>query len=240
MPVIHALGTSVRVDPGEGIDAETFAAAWSRCLSDGPPTDDAGSTVAGAGSMTALTQAVTLELITRRTGELLMLHAGAVCDRSTGATVAYAAHGGTGKTTLTTLLGQTLGYVTDETVGIVPGTWEVRAYPKPLSIRSGDPAEPKAEHSPDRLGLGHSHAAPWLTALLVLRRDPELVSPRFTRLGLFDAIMALVPETSSLARLERPLHLLADLYRDLGGFWLVEYAQAEDIATWVRSLVEAE
>lgn len=32
MPLIHSLGTRVHVDLGEGIDAEEFAAAWSRCL----------------------------------------------------------------------------------------------------------------------------------------------------------------------------------------------------------------
>ncbi|MBK6437697.1 MAG: hypothetical protein IPF88_03610 [Candidatus Microthrix sp.] len=38
--------------------------------------------------MTSLTQVITRDLIGRRAGELLMLHAGAVCNTTTGATVA--------------------------------------------------------------------------------------------------------------------------------------------------------
>ena len=55
---------------------------------------------------------------------------------------------------------------------------------------------------------------------------------------LFDAITTLSPETSSLSRLNRPLHLLKNLHRDLDGFWLVEYAEAEQIVDRVGALVE--
>jgi hypothetical protein len=65
-------------------------------------------------------------------------------------------------------------------------------------------------------------------------------SPRrvWSRLDLFDAITTLSPETSSLSRLNRPLHLLKNLHRDLDGFWLVEYAEAEQIVDRVGALVE--
>ncbi len=188
--------------------------------------------------MTSLTQVITRDLIGRRAGELLMLHAGAVCNTATGATVAYAAPGGTGKTTLTRRLGRTFGYVTDETVGVEPGTWRVHPYPKPLSVRDSDADWPKSEHGPDSLGLLAVHPAPQLSALLILRRDPAVTSPIWSRLDLFDAITTLSPETSSLSRLDRPLHLLEDLHRALDGFWLVEYAEAEQIADRVGAMVE--
>lgn len=68
--------------------------------------------------------------------------------------------------------------------------------------------------------------------------DPAVTSPVWSRLDLFDAITTLSPETSSLSRLNRPLHLLKNLHRDLDGFWLVEYAEAEQIVDRVGALVE--
>ena len=77
--------------------------------------------------------------------------------------------------------------MTDETVGVEPGTWRVHPYPKPLSVRDSDADWPKSEHGPDSLGLLAAHPAPQLSALLVLRRDPAVTSPVWSRLDLFDA-----------------------------------------------------
>lgn len=243
MPVIHALGTTLEVSLGDRIDEIVFLQAWSRCLSTSEPrmvSTGADDTlrVSGRESMTTLTQSVTRELIDRRAGELLMLHAGAVAHPATGRSVAYAAPGGTGKTTLTRLLGQRFGYVTDETVGVVPDTWEIVPYPKPLSFRAPGGGYPKTEVGPDVLGLLPAPSTPRLCALVILRRDVAVASPVWRRLDLFDAIMALAPETSSLSRLPRPLHMLADLHAELAGFWLVEYAQAAQIADRVGELIE--
>lgn len=123
--------------------------------------------------------------------------------------------------------------MTDETVGVEPGTWRVHPYPKPLSVRDSDADWPKSEHGPDSLGLLAAHPAPQLSALLVLRRDPAVTSPVWSRLDLFDAITTLSPES-----VEIPLHLLKNLHRDLDGFWLVEYAEAEQIVDRVGALVE--
>lgn len=113
-----------------------------------------------------------------------MLHAGAVCHPDTSSSIAYAAPGGTGKTTLTRVLGRRYGYLTDETVGI-------------------------------------------------LRRTSGRAEAEISRLDLFDAVTALVPETSSLPAMDRPLHLLADLYDELGGFWLLEFGEAEQLTGWI-------
>lgn len=243
MPLIHALGTTVRVELGEEIDPEEFAQAWSRCLaanrdSTRHTTPEATSadeipTVSGQRSMTSLTQSITRALIERRRGHLLMLHAGAVCNPDTGASIAYVAPGGTGKTTLTRLLGRRYGYLTDETVGIEPRTWRIKPYPKPLSTRTPEGGYPKSELGPDELGLLEAHPHPTLTTLAILRRTSGRAEAEISRLDLFDAVTALVPETSSLPAMDRPLHLLADLYDELGGFWLLEFGEAEQLTGWI-------
>jgi len=235
MPFIRALGTWVNVILGDAIDPDEFARAWSRCLtgpSDGPPARSSVFNVGPRPTMTSLTQAITSTLIHRRAGQLLMLHAGAVCNPRTGASIAYAAPGGTGKTTLTRLLGQRYGYLTDETVGVEPGSWRILSYEKPLSLRNPEGGYPKREVGPDELGLVGAHPDPRLAALAVLRRRPHMSEASITRLDAFDAITALVPETSSLYRLERPLHLLADLEAELGGIWLLEYSEVEQLTHW--------
>lgn len=247
LPLIHALGTTVQVKLGEDIDPDEFATAWSRCLTHPPQTTsdertpaEAPPAVTGQRSMTSLTQAVTRALIERRAGELLMFHAGAVSHPRTGASIAYVAPGGTGKTTLSRLLGRTYGYLTDETVGIEPGSWRIHSYEKPLSTRTDAGGYPKTERGPEELGLLPAHPEPRLTTLAILRRTPDLPRASMTELDLFDAITTLAPETSSLPRLDRPLHLLADLYADLGGVWLLEYAEADHLQDWISTrLAEA-
>jgi hypothetical protein len=242
MPTISALGTTVQVDLGDRIDPEEFAAAWSRCLA--PEERDrspAGTDVdvTGQTTMTSLTQVITHKLIDRRRGELLMLHAGAVCNPRTGVSFAYAAPGGTGKTTLSRLLGAEYGYLTDETVGIEPHSWRIHPYPKPLSLRTPQGGLPKRECGPDELGLLTPHPDPQLATLAILRRSSGHDAATVTRLDLFDAITMLVPETSSLSRLPRPLHLLAALEEAIDGIWLIEYAEAEQVLGWARERLGA-
>lgn len=241
--VVSGLGTTTVVDTGDRIDRETFRMAWSRCIKDPVASSDGAtqpqSPIGPLSSMTTLTQTITGELIKQRAGELLMLHAGAVCNSKTGATVAYAARGGTGKTTLTHRLGTNFGYVTDETVGVEPNTWRVVPYEKPLSILESESDLEKTENSPDDLGLLRAHPKPHLAALLILRRSPSTTSPIWTHLNLFEGITTLIPETSSLRKLNKPLQLLDSLYQAVGGFWLVEYSDTEQIMDRVASFVEA-
>ena len=238
---IHGLGVTIDVDPGE-LSAGEFKIAWSRCLVvPGPdrPTPTTRVVVGPRPTMTSLTQAITYELIIQRRGELLMLHAGAVSHPETGRSIAYVAPGGMGKTTLTRILGQRFGYLTDETVGLDPVTRWITPYPKPLSLRTREGGFPKREEGPDGLGLLPAHPAPVLTSLILIRRDPAVTGPRWTRLDLFDAMVSLVPETSSLSRLQRPLHVLRDLYAALDGVWLVDYAEATDLVDPISERLEA-
>lgn len=185
------------------------------------------------------TQAVTRTFITAQTGRLLMLHAGACADPESGAAVVYVAPGGTGKTTLSRVLGRSLGYLTDETVGIT-ATGRILPYPKPLSIRTNGWAGPKTETSPDELQLVAAPSAPWLRRIVLLdRADDHAGPPRCTELEVADAIIALAPETSALSSLERPLHLLADLIAATGPVLRCTYREAEDLAPLLTALVAA-
>ncbi|QGF23876.1 hypothetical protein [Raineyella fluvialis] len=182
------------------------------------------------------TQAVTHAFIAAQTGRLLMFHAGACADPQTGAAVAYVAPGGTGKTTLTRILGQTLGYLTDETVGVTPDG-RIKPYPKPLSIRATEPGAAKAETSPDALGLVEAPAEPWLRRIVLLdRTDTHAGTPIVEELGLAEAITSLAPETSALSNLDRPLQLLAALINRTGPVLRCTYREADSLAPVLISL----
>ena len=53
------------------------------------------------------------------------------------------------------------------------------------------------------------------------------------------ALAHLVPHTSLLGTLERPLHRLADLLGATGGLHLVRYGEAETLRPLVRELLAA-
>ena len=114
-----------------------------------------------------LTQAVTRCGIELHAGRRLLFHAAAVANPETGATFVFVAPGGTGKTTLSAVLGREFAYVTDETVCIT-NDFSVVPYPKPLSRRQG--RIHKEESAPDDLGLLEVGAAPWLADIAVIKR----------------------------------------------------------------------
>src|SRR3954454_10404328 len=126
-----------------------------------------------AAAMDRLTSAVTVALMTRRAGSLLMLHACGLADPRTGATVALVAPSGTGKTTLARTLGTAWGYVSDETVALeADGT--VLPYPKPLSCVISPEMEDKAQVDPDECGLLSTNDRDLdVTVVLVLERRPD-------------------------------------------------------------------
>ena len=121
----------------------------------------------------AVSRALTLASLKRRVGDCVLLHA-AGAALPDGSTVALVGPSGTGKTTASRALCQTLGYVSDETVA-VEESGRVRAWAKPLSVVI-DPASrwEKLEHSPDELGLLRAPEALHLVAVIVLDRDPDL------------------------------------------------------------------
>ncbi|MDV3223459.1 hypothetical protein [Intrasporangium sp.] len=249
--VVHALGARLAVDL-DGLPpvlVARFRHAWQHCaepsaggalaadevdagtlsLADrlGEPLVDANGD-AHARLLMRATQSITKALIAAQAGRLIMLHAGALSHPDTGAAVVFVAPGGTGKTTLSRTFGHTLAYLTDETVAITADRG-ILPYPKPLSIRRTPHQGVKDELPASELGLVSPRVEPWVAGIIVLRRDAALDGVVVEELGALDAIVALAPETSSLTRLERPLHRLAELGEATGGYRLVRYAEAADL-----------
>jgi len=257
---LHGISTRTRVEvagPRAGELGDAVAHAWSRCLAprgdevDGEPVsvilDEPGTRPPGppdavrgddlAPLLQSLTQRVTVAKIKAQSGRRLMLHAGALSHPVTGASLVFVAPGGTGKTTLARRLGRHLGYLTDETAALSPDG-RLHPYEKPLSIRPPAFAGTKVETSPDDLALLGAHPAPFVRQLVLLRREADRAQPALKRLSLFDAITDLTRETSALSRLPRPLHLLADLLGALPPVVRLHYAEAEDVAVLLPTLLE--
>lgn len=202
--------------------------------------------------LTQMTQTITRAAIERQAGSFLMFHAGAIANPATGQAVILVAPGGTGKTTMVRRLGRGRMYVTDETVAINEDGVIV-PYPKPLSIRVSG-ASGKQETSPADLGLLPPLGVIRPAAYLVLDRvkGPKAAEgttsgakrsgdsshrPKFTRLSTLDAIMTMVPETSSLGRLPAGLHVLADAIERVGGACQVRYREATSLSAFVDDLI---
>ena len=183
----------------------------------------------------ALSRAVTTASIHRRSGECLMLHAAGVATDD-GGTVALVASSGTGKTTASRVLGQTLGYVSDETV-CVEHDLRVLAYPKPLSVIV-DAAAPqgKRESSPDELGLVRPPAELTLSCTVLLRRSPDVARPVLEPISLVDAMAEVLPQTSALPSLDRPLDRLAVALTAGHGPWRLTYRDIADCVDLVADL----
>ena len=233
---LHGLGVRVPVAVrGERADevADALRRAWSRCLAPRGGERDAEPLTAEltgelAPFLQGFTQQVTTTAIKAQRGRLFMFHAGAVTDAATGHALAYVAPGGTGKTTLSALLGRTHGYVTDETVGFTPDG-RILPYEKPLSVRPQDYAGIKDEVPPDALGLAHVHPEARLHRFVLISRDASLDAPVVERLGVADAILRLATESSSLSALDRPLRTLASFLQERPPTLAVRYAEAEQV-----------
>ncbi len=224
---LWALGVPVLVRMGGSCAdelAETVRVAWERCLapstraegsadpvviealldSDPGAVDAARRRGALASSdlgtlLEALSPAVTMAAITRMRERLLMLHAAALADPMTGATVLLVGASGAGKTTAAEILGRQLGYLSDETAGLRPDN-SVVAYPKPLSVRR-DQSAPKEQVAPGALGLLRPPAACHVVGLLLLQRDPHLDGAAVTEdVPILHALVELAVQSSYLAQ----------------------------------------
>lgn len=183
-----------------------------------------------------LTSRLTIAAILANAGQLVMLHACGVADPVTGAVVALVARSGTGKTTAASVLAGTYGYVTDETVAI-GRDGSVVPYPKPLSVKHG-PGEPKRQVGPDHLGLQPAHAEPFIRSIVLLDRvkGDRPAPPVLQRVPLADALLALIPDSSSQAEIEEPLQSLCRLIDSVGGVWRVTYSEAVDLPAALEPL----
>ncbi|QIM22304.1 hypothetical protein G7075_16095 [Phycicoccus sp. HDW14] len=184
-----------------------------------------------------LSRALTMASIRRRTGQCLLLHAAGVSTPG-GATVALVAASGTGKTTAARVLGRSLGYVSDETVA-VEDDLTVRPWAKPLSVLL-DPSDPfdKTESGPDELGLARAPDRLRLAALVLLARDPGQPEPVLEPVPLVEALAEVVPQTSALLRLPRPMESVVAALTAGGGPWRLRYAEIADCVDLVAGLAD--
>lgn len=183
-----------------------------------------------------LTSRLTVAAIMANAGELTMLHACGVADPASGAVMALVAKSGTGKTTAASVLARTYGYVTDETVAIA---WDgsVVPYPKPLSVKQ-EGGTPKRQASPDEFGLQPAPALPYIQSIVLLNRTEGArhTAPVLERVPLADAVLALVPESSSQAEVVDPLQSLCRLIESVGGVWQVIYSESADLPAALEPL----
>ncbi|WP_461187582.1 hypothetical protein [Arthrobacter sp. Z4-13] len=222
--------------PNEPTDSEPFSASVTyRTMA-----TEAGTFPLQAASFEELAENLTTRLtvaaILANAGELMMLHACGVADPVTGAVVALVAKSGTGKTTAASVLARTYGYVTDETVAIGPDG-SVIPYPKPLSVKQG-PGLPKGQIGPDELGLEPAPTKPFIQSIVLLNRiqsDPP-VTPVLKRFPLADAVLALIPDSSSQGEIEEPLQSLCRLIDSVGGVWQMTYSEATHLPAALEPL----
>lgn len=216
---------------------ELAIGAWSRCLrDDGTAAEVTSSLDTSPGVRQALhdlSPVVTVTAIDARIGRLLMIHAGAV-EVSAGRALAFVAHSGGGKTTLTRELARSFGYLSDETVAINPNDLTIEPHPKPLSIlEDGDGF--KRQVSPDALGFPSPVDRPRLARIVVLERSDEWQrGPELLPVGTLEAITMLAPQISALSALPQPLAALADALESSGGLQRVKYREASDLTPLVE------
>jgi len=228
--------------------------AWDRCLASPSSTPDIVLDVAlDAGSaaglipgpaitgsdelllMDLLASRLNLEALQARVGELLLLHACAVADPVSGATIVLVAPSGTGKTTAAVALGRRFGYLSDEIAAIRPDG-RMLAYPKPLSVTVGG-QRPKRQVSPSELGLLGSPGEPWLAAIALLDRAPASGGPVVSQVRTIEALPALAAQSSSLHLLDKPLRLVAGMLQGTGGLRRITYHSAEDLVPVVAEMM---
>lgn len=265
---VEVLGVHFSISVVSGLDKSAVASlerAWSRCASNrlwaeskacGPEvpelpfsaviTYDTKSSDGGRidlqaptfeGLAESITSELTLAAILEQAGKLTMLHACGVAAPD-GAVVALVAKSGTGKTTASASLGRKFSYVTDETVAIRDdGT--VLPYPKPLSVKQAAGGS-KLQIGPDELGLLDAPERPRIGAIVLLNRiqDPPQV-PSLAPVPLADAVLALIPETSSQHMMTDPLQSMCRLIESVGGVWQVTYTEAEDLSDVLAPLLLA-
>lgn len=185
----------------------------------------------------ALSREITRAGLTRLRGRTTLLHAAALADDA-GRTLALVAPSGGGKSTATRVLGTRLGYVSDESVILMPDG-RIAPHPKPPSLVI-DPADRfhKQEPAPDSIGLGPTPSAPHLAALLTLSRDAAVTEPSIDEVGLLDQVLSVIPETSSTWWLDDGLDRLARAITAGGPPARLRYAEIDTCHDLVREHLE--
>lgn len=190
------------------------------------PRDPAAVAYAFSGDLTG-------RAIAAQAGRLTLLHSAALADPRTGAAVLLIAESGTGKTTAARRLGRHLGYLSDETAAIREDLTIV-AHPKPLSIVR--PAGGKGEQSPADLGLRPVVPQAWVALTVLLEREAGRV-PDLAPTGLIDALVAAIPQSSSLPAQEQPFASLAAVLTAGSGVHTLRYGEIDAAIPLVLDLL---
>lgn len=188
--------------------------------------------------MDEVSSRVTQRCLEKKVGSHWLLHACALADPETGATVVLVAASGTGKTTAALTLGRQFGYLTDETA-VIALDGSLEPFAKPLSLLV-DGRRPKRQVSPDELELVPAPDRAHLVAVALLQRDPEVEGVRVEQVPTVEALPLLAEQTSSLHLLERPLHTVAQMLEARGGARRLVYAEAADLAPVIASWLQAD
>jgi hypothetical protein len=187
------------------------------------------------GLLEELSQLLCQWAIHERRGDLLMLHACAVADLDTGASVAFVGRSGAGKSTAAWTLGGEWGYLGDEVVALREDG-SIVPLRKPVSLLV-DSQPAKAQVSAAQLGLRSAPERPYLAGLVLLDRHPS-APLSVQRVATIDALPMLAPQTSYLREHARPLHRLVGAVEQAGGLRVATYGEATQLSDLVGELVQ--
>lgn len=243
---VRALGVDILLATERPAVRVFLEREWARCLvredqaagSDGPPREVPLDGLPEVSLGYGLATAVTRLAIEASIGRLLLFHAAGLADDA-GRVLMLVAPSGTGKTTAAAALARSgWGYVSDETVAI-SADLRVVPYPKPLAVLDGP--GPKVQRSPDDLGLRGCPESLRIHRVVLLERvRGSRVAPSLDRLALLDGLLELIPQTSSLAALERPLQRLCEVSDACGCVYRLTYSDIGDAEGLVAALARDE
>lgn len=237
---VDVLSTSVSISGLSDAEIADLDRCWQRCN-----PRRGGKSVAVVARRTGISwrqqqedivSMLTLAGINTAAGSRLMFHAGGISD-STGRALALVAKSGTGKTTAVRNLAQRFSYLSDETIAIDPESLSIAPYPKPLSVLGPDGKRPKQQHSPEELGLLETPPGAILHKIAVLDRQPGCASVQQRHLDISEALQLLVPDSSSLSRLERGLVTLVNVLERTGGAVRITYGENTQLTALVPELL---
>lgn len=244
---IRAFGVDVPVVRGPECPAQDFARVartWEGCSPDParepryavPPLTYTGPLPDGSDAVAVdLSSEITRTVIDHADPAWVLFHAAGLAHPVTGVAAAFVAASGTGKSTLARTWGRTYRYLSDETVGIDPHG-VVHGYARPLVMRVGEETGKRTLAPADHVRVGSGPA--YLSAIVLLTRTTDgPAQPVLEGVPTLAAIMELVPQTSYLARIPRPLHRMAQLLESVGGAQRLSYRDVRSLGPVLTSLL---
>ena len=244
---IRAFGVDVPVLRGPECPAQDFARVartWEGCSPDPaykpryavPPLTYTGPLPDGSDAVAVdLSSEITRTVIDHADPAWVLFHAAGLAHPVTGVAAAFVAASGTGKSTLARTWGRTYRYLSDETVGIDPHG-VVHGYARPLVMRVGEETGKRTLAPADHVRVGSGPA--YLSAIVLLTRTTDgPAEPVLEAVPTLAAIMELVPQTSYLARIPRPLHRMAQLLESVGGAQRLSYRNVQSLGPVLTRLL---